>query len=90
MRKHKQKANSWFGICINPQNARIKFGYSITEDWTPSDELDKITTNLRKPQHLKKNQAINFNTIVTRDKKIGRNEICDCGSGKKFKKCCIS
>jgi len=90
MRKHKQKADSWFGICINPQNARIKFGYSITEDWAPSDELDKITTNLRKPQHLKKNQAINFNTIVTRDKKIGRNEICDCGSGKKFKKCCIS
>jgi hypothetical protein len=22
------------------------------------------------------------------DKKQGRNELCDCGSGKKFKKCC--
>ena len=21
--------------------------------------------------------------------KIGRNELCPCGSGKKFKKCCI-
>ena len=20
--------------------------------------------------------------------KIGRNDICDCGSGKKYKKCC--
>jgi len=23
-------------------------------------------------------------------KKQGRNEPCDCGSGKKFKKCCIN
>ena len=23
-------------------------------------------------------------------KKIGRNELCPCGSGKKYKKCCIS
>lgn len=24
-----------------------------------------------------------------RKKKIGRNEPCPCGSGKKFKKCCL-
>jgi len=23
------------------------------------------------------------------EKKIGRNEPCPCGSGKKFKKCCL-
>ena len=23
------------------------------------------------------------------DKKIGRNELCPCGSGKKYKKCCL-
>jgi hypothetical protein len=27
-------------------------------------------------------------TIVRRDKRIGRNDSCPCGSGKKFKKCC--
>lgn len=26
---------------------------------------------------------------IKRDAKIGRNEICPCGSGKKYKKCCI-
>lgn len=26
--------------------------------------------------------------IIRNDKKIGRNEICPCGSGQKFKKCC--
>ncbi|MBU1247500.1 MAG: YchJ family protein [Proteobacteria bacterium] len=27
-------------------------------------------------------------TTIVKDKKIGRNEPCPCGSGKKFKKCC--
>lgn len=25
---------------------------------------------------------------IREDKKIGRNELCPCGSGKKYKKCC--
>ncbi len=28
--------------------------------------------------------------IQIKDSRIGRNEICSCGSGKKFKKCCIN
>jgi preprotein translocase subunit SecA len=27
-------------------------------------------------------------TVVRKDKKVGRNEPCPCGSGKKYKKCC--
>ena len=27
---------------------------------------------------------------VRRTKKIGRNDPCPCGSGKKFKKCCLN
>ncbi len=27
-------------------------------------------------------------TVVRKDKKVGRNDPCPCGSGKKFKKCC--
>lgn len=32
--------------------------------------------------------AMNHTTMIKK-KKIGRNELCPCGSGKKFKKCCI-
>ena len=28
-------------------------------------------------------------TVVNRVLKVGRNEPCPCGSGRKFKKCCI-
>ena len=26
---------------------------------------------------------------IEKKRKIGRNELCPCGSGKKFKKCCL-
>ncbi|MDC0274063.1 SEC-C metal-binding domain-containing protein [Planctomycetaceae bacterium] len=29
-----------------------------------------------------------FDTIRNLDPKIGRNDPCRCGSGKKYKKCC--
>jgi len=30
------------------------------------------------------------NTPFLKDKKIGRNALCPCGSGKKYKKCCLN
>ena len=29
-------------------------------------------------------------TAVHRDQKVGRNDPCPCGSGKKYKKCCLN
>ena len=29
------------------------------------------------------------NTTIVKDAKVGRNEPCPCGSGKKYKKCCL-
>lgn len=43
-----------------------------------------LTEDVRKK--LFKEQKLS-NTVV-RDKKIGRNDPCPCGSGKKYKKCC--
>jgi hypothetical protein len=31
-----------------------------------------------------------LDTIIRHDQKIGRNDPCPCGSGKKYKKCCIN
>ena len=28
-------------------------------------------------------------TTITKEKTIGRNDPCFCGSGKKYKKCCL-
>ncbi len=47
---------------------------------------------LQRQQVAKEAQAsaggTNADTTVKKDKKVGRNDLCPCGSGKKYKKCC--
>ena len=60
-----------------------KYGDSFDdydEHFEGDDLLKNITRNELKLVHNK----------LTTDKKIGRNDPCPCGSGKKFKKCCIN
>ena len=42
------------------------------------DHLNGVTINDRK-----------FITTIVNNNKVGRNDPCHCGSGKKYKKCCI-
>ena len=53
--------------------------------------IDGKTPKELKERQLKAyNQAIaNPKTHSVMQRKIGRNEFCPCGSGLKFKKCCI-
>jgi hypothetical protein len=90
LRKYEQKANSWFGICISPNNSKLKFGISLTEPWEHSSELDEAAKRMPKPQQrLRDKKGINFTTKVNNLRKIGRNEKCSCGSEKKYKNCCM-
>jgi len=49
-RKYTQKAKTWFGIIINPDNSRMKFVLSLNYDWVQSDELDILTKDMNKSQ----------------------------------------
>lgn len=82
-RKYSQKAKEWFGICIDPETKKLKFGLKLLYEWEQSDELDRILADAPKPQ-----RKINIGTVV-KGRKIGRNEMCPCGSGVKYKKCCL-
>lgn len=42
-----------------------------------------------KADRAKQNYLTKGYTFVRRVEKIGRNDPCPCGSGKKFKKCCL-
>jgi preprotein translocase subunit SecA len=33
--------------------------------------------------------SIPINVPIIKEKEIGRNDLCVCGSGKKYKKCCL-
>lgn len=56
-------------------------------DWLYNlPQWDNILT-IEKRKEIKKD--FNRSQIIVNDKKIGRNEPCPCGSGKKYKKCCL-
>lgn len=41
----------------------------------------------RKPPKMRRS---NVQTYVNTEPKVGRNDPCICGSGKKYKKCCLN
>lgn len=65
-------------LYINMLDAKADYLYSLPQwDAIYSEEKRK---ELEKQYKQSK--------IVVKEKKIGRNEPCPCGSGKKYKKCC--
>ena len=52
----------------------------LGEDFDPNlFDIKKVNSSLSR-----------IKPIYVADKRIGRNELCPCGSGKKYKKCCIN
>jgi hypothetical protein len=81
-RKYAQRSNLWFGLCIRPEDASIRFGINFDYAWQQNSEMDAATKDMRKPSTLTE-----LKKFAKMRRKIGRNEPCPCGSGKKFKKC---
>lgn len=54
----------------------------------PAEEMPKAT---RRPMQFSHGNAVEKPETIRREgKKVGRNDPCPCGSGKKYKKCCGS
>ncbi len=66
-----------------------KLYYNMVEakaDWLYElEEWDSLLTPERRKE-LYREQKVSG--TVVKDKKVGRNDPCPCGSGKKYKKCC--
>lgn len=85
-RKYIHRADSWFGLVVRADDAQPKFGIQLHHPWKHDNELEVATQDMVRlvagaPRLAKGSQA--------RTPKVGRNEPCPCGSGKKFKKCCL-
>jgi hypothetical protein len=83
-RKYLQKASTWYGICIRPSDERLRFALKLDFPWTEDSQLDQALQDMNKP--LTPVQAL---AELKRKTKVGRNEPCPCGSGRKYKKCCL-
>lgn len=83
-RKYLQKTNSWFGVCVSPNGASLRFGLNLNFNWEANESMDVVTRDLKSGGDL--SQMIE---AIKPKAKIGRNELCPCGSGSKYKKCCL-
>ncbi len=72
-------------VCVKTKK-RMKEVASIFEEhgWEYTIEMDK-----NEPEDVTDLEILlNTPKPVRADKKVGRNDPCPCGSGKKYKKCC--
>ncbi|WP_439861369.1 YecA family protein [Pseudomonas sp. MBLB4136] len=85
-RKYKEQAPTWFGVSISP-DCEIQFGVTLDFPWVQSADWDVITQGMKTSSPM--SVALKSMERSLRPSKHGRNEPCPCGSGKKYKKCCL-
>ena len=70
-RKYLHRAEEWYGICIEPRTKILRFGIGLNFKWKYDEAMERRTRVIQ-------NEEV---------RKVGRNDPCPCGSGKKYKKC---
>jgi len=93
--KEQSEKIRWLGLTIsNTKNGKVNDKSGIV-NFTARYEMDGKTQNLIEKSYFTKEKGrwyyINGETQFTttaKSEKVGRNDPCTCGSGKKYKKCC--
>jgi hypothetical protein len=79
LRKYKSKADLWLGLgCLGTSHALVDAMVFYEQRWEKNDELEELVS---------KHFPTTGKLLTPSGRKIGRNELCPCGSGKKFKRC---
>ena len=73
-------------VCLTFDKEKLYYNMGAHAEWLYElEEWDALLTPERRKELYREQKQ--SGTIV-KDKKIGRNDPCPCGSGKKYKKCC--
>lgn len=86
-RKYRQRTKQWFGVSVG-LDGQVQFGVTLDFPWEPSEEMDRLTANMK--PGVRGHGALSQYTQGVSPTKLGRNEPCHCGSGRKYKKCCLN
>ncbi|EKN4004804.1 SEC-C domain-containing protein [Yersinia enterocolitica] len=85
-RKYQQRAAQWFGVSVSP-TGHVQFGVALDFQWKHSDEMEQLTAGMKSASKV--HDVIPQYFQNTSRMKLGRNTPCYCGSGLKYKKCCL-
>lgn len=86
-RKYRQRAAQWFGVSVSPAG-QVQFGVTLDFPWEASEAMERLTADM-KPASRVRDVLPQYSREVS-CMKLGRNDPCPCGSGRKYKKCCLS
>lgn len=84
-RKYILRSETWFGLAVDG-SCNIQFGVSLNFPWTESDQMNELTKYAQAPEPI---SSLSSLIRKAHGEKVGRNQLCPCQSGKKFKKCCM-
>ena len=80
-KKYKTKSDEWIGLATRVGSARLVEAILYNKQpWEFNPRLEEATRIL----------LPHGTEIINPHKKIGRNDPCYCGSGRKYKKCCLN
>ncbi|WP_438275833.1 SEC-C metal-binding domain-containing protein [Nitrobacter sp.] len=88
-RKYVHRSGGWFGFVVRETDSLPKLSIALRFPWKHDAKLDALTRGMV----VAGSQALTRLAPTRRapdGTKIGRNGPCTCGSGKKFKKCCLT
>lgn len=83
-RKYATKAKSWYGLSIEPVTGKIRIAVTAVGQWQEDRDLE-LAMKIFRPQP----PVAPKSRRPTAAKEPGRNSLCPCGSGKKYKRCCL-
>lgn len=82
VRKFDSKSDRWFGLLLRPRDGSIRSIAKLEYPWRPDEQMGKAVRLFRR--------AYSANALRgNRRTRVGRNEPCPCGSGRKYKQCCL-
>jgi hypothetical protein len=85
-RKYTQQATTWHGVSVGPRG-EIQFGVSLNFPWERQPGMEELTKDMKRSSPI--GSAVKAIERKLAPKKYGRNDPCPCGSGSKYKKCCL-
>lgn len=89
LRKYRQKASQWFGLCMTSAGPGLSCGVSLGFPWSQDENMDEKTKGMQALVPVGQSRDA-LQREGLRVKKTGRNDPCLCGSGRKYKKCCLN
>lgn len=83
VRKYDTRSDAWYGLLLDPATGGIRGALVIEKDWKPDSKMDAVMAV------WPKRPPIPISQLASEPKKVGRNQPCPCGSGRKYKRCCL-